>query len=205
MPDPVIQAAILRANAKGKFIICAAGNDGSAPGQDLVDYPARWRETIAVAAVDRNGQLTSFSSQGDEVDIAAPGQDVLSTYLNGGYAKLSGTSMATPFVAGVTALVLALRRGTNPLPGASLPVPGSVPPASVADLRTLLSQTAIDAGPVGHDPGYGWGLINPDSLLRVTAAPIVAPSPTFTLGGITINGQSGALVFMPSTTGAAAS
>ncbi len=122
-----------------------------------MNFPARWRDTIAVAAVDANGQVADFSSRGPEVDIAAPGENILSTWLNGGYAKLSGTSMATPFVAGVVALALALERQTE----------NAQPPIrNVGDLRNLLSRTASDAGPAGFDPAYGWGLINPDSLFE---------------------------------------
>ncbi len=196
-PDPQILAAIERAVAKGKFVICAAGNDGFIAGQDAVGYPARWKQTIAVAAVDRAGRLCDFSSQGSEVDIAAPGQDVLSTYPGGRYAKLSGTSMATPFVAGVTALLLAAHRQSA--------TPTTAPLETVDQLRTLLASTAIDAGPTGHDPGYGWGLVNPDGLLPLattvtppptTVLPPPATSPTLSLvlSGVTLNGLTGRLV-----------
>jgi subtilisin family serine protease len=89
-PDDVLLAAVTRAAAKGKFIIAAAGNDGR---DNSVNYPARWRDTIAVGAVNQNGQLAPFSSRGPEVDIAAPGENILSTWLGGGYAKLSGTAV----------------------------------------------------------------------------------------------------------------
>jgi subtilisin family serine protease len=152
-PDPNLLAAIKRATGKGLFVIAAAGNSGRPLS---VDYPARWRETIAVAAIDRNGRLTRFSSRGPEVDIAAPGQDVLSTYAGGSYAKLSGTSMAAPFVTGVVALLVALHRDK---------ADARTPLRNTRDLHDHLRRTARDSGPVGHDPGYGWGLINPDRLL----------------------------------------
>jgi subtilisin family serine protease len=156
-PDTGLHAAIKRAVAKGVFVITAAGNAGRS---DSVNYPARWRETVAVAAVDRNGRLSRFSSRGPQVDVAAPGQDVLSTYAGGGYAKLSGTSMAAPFVAGIVALLIALHRDA---------CDSRTPLRSLADLHEHLRRTARDAGPVGHDPGYGWGLINPEKLLSTTA------------------------------------
>ncbi|MEX2138675.1 MAG: S8 family serine peptidase, partial [Pirellulales bacterium] len=156
-PEAPLQAAIQRATAKGVFLIAAAGNTGR---PQSVNYPARWRETIAVAAVDRNGRLSRFSSRGPQVDIAAPGQDVLSTYRDGSYAKLSGTSMAAPFVAGVVALLIALHRDAKD---------ARTPLRNLADLREHLRRTAREAGPIGHDPGYGWGLINPDGLLCATA------------------------------------
>lgn len=163
-PDDALLAAIERAVAKGKFIIAAAGNDGR---DNSVNYPARWSGTIAVAAVDASGHLAPFSSRGPEVDIAAPGENILSTWLRGTYAKLSGTSMATPFVAGVTALLVALHRDVQGATGsASASGDTSTPLRTIADLRDHLARTAIDAGPTGRDPGYGWGLINPDSLLE---------------------------------------
>lgn len=191
--DPRLHAAIQRATAKGKFVIAAAGNAGRA---NSVGYPARWNETVAIAAVDRHGRLAGFSSQGPEVDLAAPGQDVLSTFLRGGYAKLSGTSMAAPFVAGVVALLVSLHRNA---------ADAKTPLRTIDELREHLLRTARDAGPVGHDPGYGWGLVNPDSLLAPPppAPPEPPPPPTaappeFTLGGITVNGRAGVLTFQPS-------
>jgi subtilisin family serine protease len=159
-PDVQLRQAIERAAAKGVFVIAAAGNAGR---PNSVNYPARWRETVAVAAVDRNGQLSRFSSRGPQIDIAAPGQDVLSTFRNGGYAKLSGTSMAAPFVAGVVALLIALHRGATD---------ARTPLQSIDDLLEHLYRTASDAGAIGHDPGYGWGLINPDGLLLRESCPL---------------------------------
>lgn len=152
-PDATLRDAVARAAARGKFLICAAGNTGR---PNSVDYPARWPDTVAVGAVDRDGRLASFSSQGDEVDLCAPGADVLSTYRDGGYAKLSGTSMAAPFVTGVTALLLSKHRSQG---GATLV-------ATREQLVEHLLRTATDAGPTGKDPQYGYGLINPDGALR---------------------------------------
>ncbi len=147
-----LRAAVERAAAREKFVICAAGNSGR---PNSVDYPARWPATVAVGADDRDGRVTSFSSRGEEVDLCAPGQDVLSTYRDGSYAKLSGTSMAAPFVSGVTALLLAKHRGQG----------GATPVATHLQLIEHLIRTATDAGPTGKDPNYGFGLINPDSVL----------------------------------------
>ncbi len=152
-PDANLRDAVARAAAQGKFVICAAGNTGR---PNSVDYPARWPDTVAVGAVDREGRLAAFSSQGAEVDLCAPGSDVLSTYRDGGYAKLSGTSMAAPFVTGVTALLLAKHRSQG----------GATPVASRDQLVEHLLRTATDAGPTGKDPQYGYGLINPDGVLR---------------------------------------
>jgi subtilisin len=192
-PDRNILAAIKALNSAGIFVIVAAGNDGR---PNSVNYPAKWKDCISVAAVQRNGQVARFSSQGPEVDIAAPGQDILSTYLlsQGGYAKLSGTSMATPFVAGTVALCIAVHR--------KLKKP-KTPLKTVEDLRNELKRTATDAGPQGHDPAYGWGLINPESLLTVEdlgGGPTTPPPPTpgeLTIGNLTVNGIPGVLIFKP--------
>ncbi len=165
-PDasPSIAAAIDRAVAAGRFVICAAGNDGR---DDAVNYPARWNSTIAVGAVDRQGSLARFSSRGPQVDVCAPGTDVLSTFPAGRYAKLSGTSMATPFVTGVVALMLAKHRQSG----------GATPIRDTRDLREHLRRTTTDAGPVGHDPSFGFGLINPDALLADASPPPTPPIP----------------------------
>ncbi|MCE9604585.1 MAG: S8 family peptidase [Planctomycetia bacterium] len=188
-----IEDAVRRAVAAGKFIVCAAGNDGRL---NSVNYPAKFDDTVAVGAVDRDGRICDFSSRGDEVDLCAPGQDVLSTYLRGGYAKLSGTSMATPFVSGVVALLLAKHRAYG----------GTTPVETPAQLIEHLQRTAIDAGPQGRDPAYGFGLIDPDAVLQDTPTTIAPmPSPVvdgpnnerFELGPLSINGRLGTLVFVP--------
>jgi subtilisin family serine protease len=187
-PATEIHAAIRRAVAKGKFVICAAGNDGR---DRSVNFPARWEETVAVGAVDRNGAIARFSSRGPEVDICAPGQDVLSTFFGGSYAKLSGTSMATPFVAGVVALMLAKHRAHG----------GATPINNQSQLLEHLKRTARDAGPVGHDPAYGFGLIDPASVI---GAPDRRDEPggstqgrRLMIDGVTLDGISGVLVFQP--------
>lgn len=148
-----LQAAVDRAEAAGVFMICAAGNEG--PGPDTVGYPATYPNTVAVAAVDRLRRVAKFSSRGNRVDIAAPGVDILSCYPPRGLAKLSGTSMATPFVAGVVALMVAkhMAFGTD------------TDLKTHADLIRHLKETAEDLGPVGHDPASGWGLLDPAKLL----------------------------------------
>ena len=144
-----IQAAI----EAGIFVICAAGNSG--PNLDTVDYPAIYPETIAVGAIDRSRRIAQFSSRGKAVDIVAPGDNILSTYPPKGFAVLSGTSMATPFVSGVVALMLAKHRRFG----------GQTPVKTQADLIEHLRKTAIDGGMPGFDPHYGFGLIDPEALL----------------------------------------
>ncbi|MBP6217548.1 MAG: S8 family serine peptidase [Oligoflexales bacterium] len=104
-----LEDAIRAANAKGVLFIAAAGNE-SADNDKNPDYPASYPvdNIIAVAATDKNDRLASFSNYGKRtVHVAAPGVDILSTVPNNAYKTLSGTSMATPFVSGLAALIKA--------------------------------------------------------------------------------------------------
>jgi subtilisin family serine protease len=153
---PVIREAINYAASKLCLLVAAAGNEG--PGENTVGFPARYSDVLAVAAVDINRKIAKFSSRGKDVDIAAPGVDILSTYPPKNYAKLSGTSMATPFVAGTLALMLAFDRlkGWNRL-------------ASSKDMIEVMKKNAIEAGTEGFDNEYGWGLIDPSKLVTTVA------------------------------------
>ncbi|HOL21994.1 MAG TPA: S8 family peptidase [bacterium] len=137
--------AISRTYQAGVVIIAAAGNNGLSGG--AVDYPAKYPETIAVSAVGQytNGILyfANFSSYGPEVDLCAPGVDIKSTYNNGFYETMSGTSMATPHVSGVAALVLSVKGPMTP-----------------DELKSWLKNTAEN---LGFNPYYqGAGLIRAD-------------------------------------------
>lgn len=146
-PDDHLHAAIVEAHAKGAIIVCAAGNDGGA-----VNFPAAFREAIGVGAVDKSGQACEFSSRGKEIVVAAPGSDITSTWLANGYATISGTSMAAPFVAGVLALYVSAAKRDGE----------KVDHKHVID---ALAKTCKDAGAEGHDDVYGWGLVDPHRLL----------------------------------------
>lgn len=109
-PDdiPALRAAIQYAVSSGVLVVCAAGNEGdNSSDTDEYAYPAGYPEVVSVGAFNLAWmEPASYSNSNDEVDIAAPGSGVLSTYLGGGYAKMSGTSMAAPHVAGGAALIL---------------------------------------------------------------------------------------------------
>lgn len=150
-----MEAAINTAVANGTLVFAAAGNDGTSAGDtDSVDFPARYTNAIAVASTTTSNVRSSFSSTGPAVDVAAPGSGVASTYLNNGYATLSGTSMATPYAAGVMALI----KQANPT-------------ASVTELRNLLQTTATDLGVAGVDSWYGHGLVKAPSTPPPPPAP----------------------------------
>ncbi len=143
--------AIQKAYQAGIVLVAAAGNDGV---DNSVNYPAAYPEVIAVSATDSNDVLSSFSSRGPEVELAAPGVEIDSTWNDGYYRTASGTSMATPHVSGAAALVLAAGRANTP-----------------DDVRAILQSTADDLGAEGRDAWYGWGLVDAEEAATGAQTP----------------------------------
>jgi len=121
------------------LLVAAAGNSGSA----AYSYPASYNAIMSVAAVDRFGNKAGFSQYNDQVEIAAPGVAVKSTIVGGDYDSWSGTSMATPHVAGVAALIWS-----------------HDPTKSATEVRNALTATARKRdGTIGRDDEYGHGIV----------------------------------------------
>lgn len=158
-----LEAACNYARSKGVTVFAAAGNEGGRIGQ-----PACFDSVVAVAAVDKNRNHIWFSNTGQQVDFACGGVDVYSTYLNNGYAKLSGTSMACPAMAGVGALIQADELKDH---GKFL---------TPDELIDKMKKISYDVGRAGFDELYGNGIPifnnigEPD---EPTATPTPAPQP----------------------------
>ncbi|MDP4097368.1 S8 family peptidase [Paenibacillus sp. P96] len=106
---PELHEAIQKAVASNILVVCAAGNEGD--GRDSTDefgYPGAYNEVISVGAVSLDRESSDFTNSNNEVDLVAPGEEILSTFLRGKYATLSGTSMAAPHVSGALALIKVL-------------------------------------------------------------------------------------------------
>lgn len=147
------------AAAKGVTVVAAAGNDG---GQTLY-YPGALPGVIAVGAVDRDDNVATYSTWGWQVDLVAPGTDIWSSWLDGGYAFATGTSQATPFVSGAAALCQSLARRQQQ----------RFRPAEVAD---LLQATADRADQRFKNPHAGNGRLNVVDALRLAQYRLETPA-----------------------------
>jgi thermitase len=131
----------------GSVVVAAAGNDGNS----TLNYPAGYPDVVSVGATDRNDDRASFSNANADVEVAAPGVDILSTLNGGGYAAFSGTSMATPHAAGVAALIW-----------------GANPGFTAQQVRAKLDDAVDDLGAAGRDDSYGFGRLN---LVKAVGVP----------------------------------
>lgn len=157
-----MQDAVKYAASKGAIIVAAAGNNAN----NSPVYPAAYPGVIAVSASDQNDSLASFSSYGSDIYVSAPGVNIISTYSSGGYATMSGTSMAAPLVSGL--IGLALSKGST----------------TVSTILGDLRSTSDKVGPYGYDQNgwnqyFGYGRVNAAKLLG-TAAVGDTVTPTIT-------------------------
>lgn len=150
-PSSLIYDAVVYASGKNVLVVAAAGNDGPYVGS--IDYPAANKEIVGVGALDVNKAVSDWSSRGinsqtvayvienGDIEFAAPGVSIESTWNDGGYAILSGTSMAAPHIVGLAA---------------KLWQKDALAPAAVT--RDILHTLSIDLFPLGDDNDSGWGI-----------------------------------------------
>lgn len=168
-----VQSAANYLRSKGGVVVVAAGNSGStltyAPSASL----------LAVSATDKGDVAASFTSTGSYVDIAAPGVSILTTTRGGGYGSASGTSFASPLVAGTAALAI------------------SANPGLTADqIDNVVLSTAKDLGAAGYDTTFGNGLVNAGAVVtaalsQTVSAPVDSQAPSVAISsplGGTVSG-----------------
>ena len=184
-PSGILEDAVNYAHDKGAVVVAAAGNGSTGN----LSYPAAYPNVIAVGAVRYDETKSGYSNYGTGLSVVAPGGDLSVDQNNDGYPDgvlqqtfdptsknpadfaywfFQGTSMATPHVSGVAALLWARGVATTP-----------------DQIRNALQQTAKDLGQPGWDPTYGYGLIQARAALDWTLPPTVTPTPTATPPGPT--------------------
>lgn len=137
-----VQDAVDYAYARGVVLVAAAGNHGGdVPNAEL--FPANCDHVLGVAAIDSDGTIASYSNYGGHVSVAAPGTGIISTIMGGGYGRMSGTSMATPHVSGLAALLRAYYPSYTP-----------------DQIASAILDNAEDIGAAGRDDEAGCGLID---------------------------------------------
>jgi cell wall-associated protease len=148
-PSSVLQEAVDIAINKGVTLVAAEGNEGN----DAPNYPASYEGVIGVGSINKDKKLSSFSTYGASTDIVAPGEDIYAPIFDyekkSSFQTLSGTSMASPIVAGVASLLLS-----------------KYPTLKPAQVEYILEHTATDLGEQGRDLKFGNGLVNPTAVLK---------------------------------------
>ncbi len=154
---PVIGAAVAYARSRGALVVASAGNE---PG-DLPFYPAAYPGVLDAGASTGTGARAGFSTYGQDLDLLAPGVDILTTGLDGSYVNVGGTSFSAPLTSGGAALVWSLH-----------------PEWTAEEVAWRLRETAAGAG---WDPGSGWGGLDAASATAPASPPTVvepeAPRP----------------------------
>lgn len=152
-----VRKAIQYAESKGVVCFVAAGNAGKTTE---IFYPANYKETISIGAIDQNFKRAEFSCTGQNLDFMAPGVDIFSTFPKNWYATLSGTSMACPFAVGVAALILSYVKAGK----------SNIKLTCANDYREIFRKhTAHISDENLKDPKFyeGFGIIDPRNLLEL--------------------------------------
>lgn len=177
-PSSNESGAFASALANGVLSIAAAGNSGNS----TLSYPASYDSVVSVAAIDSSKSVASFSQFNSQVELSAPGVNVNSTVVGGGYSSYNGTSMATPHVAGAAALLWSNHAGCD-----------------AGQIRQAMAVSAEDLGAAGPDDNYGYGLVRllaasqlivDNSCQNLPPLPTTPPPPMIA-NGQTLSGLSG--------------
>jgi thermitase len=148
-----IQLAVDYAWSRGALVVAAAGNAGT----PTIDYPARLPNVVSVAAIDETGQKASFSNYGSGLDLAAPGDRILTLSGNDQVHYLRGTSFAAPFVTAAAALLLSVD-----------------PSLTNVELWNILNDTAVQPNGTGYNTVYGWGVVNAWNAINALSRPFIS-------------------------------
>ena len=156
--DPYEQSAVSYAVSKGCIIMASSGNEGETDYQGRLSYPASETGVLSVGAVSNDNQRATFSQYNSELDVVAPGEDILvcGSDSSKSYSIASGTSFSSPYVAGVAALVRSIDKSiTEPY------------------FNQLIKTTSSDLGNPSRDDYYGWGLIDAQKMVEAAMYPII--------------------------------
>ncbi len=152
-----VTTAYNTAHANGVVNFAATGNSG----EGSISYPSSLGSVVAVGAMSSNGLLASFSQYGSGIAFCAPGEGIRTTdrvgsagYANGNTATVDGTSFASPYAAGVAALVLSRNADLSP-----------------DEVEQAMSEGCVDKGAFGYDTTYGWGFVNALGAVQAAAPP----------------------------------
>ncbi len=146
-----LEDAVKYAHSKDVIMVAASGNgDPFGRALDSVSYPASFPEVISVGSINRHKERSTYSNYGRNLDLVAPGDNILSTDGTSDYSYSSGTSMATPHVTGIAALLYSSGL-TNP-----------------DDIKNILKETAFNPVSPGENKEYGSGLVDINRALGIT-------------------------------------
>lgn len=138
----IVKERLIKAYNNGITIVCATGNSG----KNTPQYPAFMDEVIAVGGIDKNFKRAEFSNHGKQLDVVAPSIDILSTYKDNNYARMTGTSTASPLVAGAIALIISYHKKQGKI----------LTPKEVKEIIQSLGQHSYD---------YGYGFMDLSKLI----------------------------------------
>lgn len=178
--SPALREAVDRAAGEGMLVVAASGNMAVGASFTAVQYPAVYASTLAVAATTADDEWARFSRYGQSVDVAAPGDNILSAYINDEYRSISGTSMATAHVSALAGLIMSLR-----------------PDMDAQDVRNLIMTTAVDVNADEHpgkDQYLGAGRIDMAAALLEASKALTVTTDGI---GLTSDGELRAQVTAP--------